>query len=90
MLTQAVIVKVMMKWQKSPGGKEPVVALGRSLSNPSLIMINDMIHMEHDESYRWQASKWSTIHMKIIWQHSGSIIGNIELPHAKNLEMDTQ
>ena len=47
--------------------KETRIALGRSLYDPSLSMINDMIHMEPDESYRWQASKWSTIHMKIIW-----------------------
>ena len=67
MLAQAVIVKVMMKWPKFSQRKEPWIALGRSLSDPSLSMMKGMIHLEPDESYRWQASKWSTIHMKIIW-----------------------
>ena len=67
MLAQAVIVQVMMKWPKISPRKEPKIALGRSLSDPSLSMMKGMIHMEPDESYRWQASKWSTIHMKIIW-----------------------
>ena len=67
MLVQAVIVNVMMKWPKTSQRKEPWITVGRSLSDLLLSMINDMIHMEPDESYRWQASKWSSIHMKLIW-----------------------
>ena len=55
MLGQAVIVKVMMKWPKISQRKEPWIALGRSLSDLLQSMINGMIHIEPDESYRWQA-----------------------------------
>ena len=54
MLAQAVIGKVMMKWPKISQRKEPWIALGlgRSLSDFLLSMINGMIHIEPDESYR--------------------------------------
>ena len=52
MLAQAVIVKVMMKWPTISQRKEPWIALGRSLSDLLLSMIDGMIQVDPDESYR--------------------------------------
>ena len=53
MFAQALIVKVMLKWPKISQRKEPWIALlGRSLSDLFLSIINGMIDIEPDESYR--------------------------------------